>query len=80
MRLVLEKLIGGGKIIIVLSMLVCHARLTSYSICFHFLFTKFRKTLEGIRNIIEGMSIKVDIDSEPPILVEPEVIDAPEPE
>jgi len=46
----------------------------------HFLFTELRETLEGIRKIIEGMVTKVDIDSEPSILAEPEVIDKSEPE
>jgi len=41
----------------------------------HLLFTDFKETLESFRKIIEGMVINVDIDSEPPILVEPEIIE-----
>jgi len=32
----------------------------------------------GIWKIIEGMTVKIDIDSEPPIFIEPEVVDKPE--
>ena len=36
--------------------------------------------LASIRKLLEGMTAKVSIDSKPPILVEPDVIDKPEPE
>ena len=32
-------------------------------------------TLEGIRKIIEGMTVKIDIDSKPIVLTEPKVIE-----
>jgi len=41
----------------------------------HLFFTEFRETLEGIRKIIKGMVAKFDIDSEPPVLIEPDIVD-----
>jgi len=46
----------------------------------HLLFTKFREFIDGIRKILEGMTGKVDIDSELLILTELEVVDKSEPE
>jgi len=45
----------------------------------HLLFTEFREILVGIRKLIEGMTIKINIDWEPLNLDEPEVVDKPEP-
>jgi len=37
--------------------------------------TEFWETLEGIRKIIEDMATKIDINSEPSVLVEPDIVD-----
>ena len=60
-------------------MLVCLARPTSFSVCLHLLFTEFRESINGIQEILEGMTTKVNIDSEPSILIESKVVDELEP-
>ena len=52
----------------VLQYLLC----TRYAM--HLLVTEFRESIDGIQKVVEAMTTKIDIYSEPQILVEPEVI------
>jgi len=40
-------------------------------------FTECREIIDGIRKILKGTAVKVDIDSEPPVLIKTEVVDEP---
>ena len=75
----MEKLTSGVKTAIVCRCWFVMQDLFRTQYTPHFLFTEFRETLEGIQKIIEAVTTKVDIDSEPSILAELEVVDEPKP-